>query len=470
MFKNIYFDDSAKGFLILLLFAQLFLNNGVYLFFGAICFAVVLYNLQQPFKPSVFTLIFLYHFMQIAAGIWLSNYLGEDINFRSPHSNVAIMVSFIGTLFLFAPVIYYNNKIPTLSLERLRFYANKLSIKKTLTFYIIIFFIANALNLVALQLGGLAQVSFSLVNIKWFFFLLFGFQVVLKKIMIREFCIIIGIEFIMGFFSYFSDFKTVIFFLGFIYLTFLTRMYLRHIIFAILFLIVVFFAGTFWTSIKGEYRSFLNQGTNTQVVDVSKNDALNKLVELYNKEEESYRGSSTKDFLERLQYTYHLAKAMDKVPADIPYQYGKNWGETLEFVLTPRILNPAKPSYDASVKTTKYTGIGYAGSRSGTSVSLGYFADGYIDFGYIGMFIPLLILGLIYGFSYFYFVRHSSNNFIFNYAVVGALFMEFIAFEMDSTYLLGRLFASLLTFYLLSVFFFPWLIRRLSLTDTDTKI
>jgi len=131
-------------------------------------------------------------------------------------------------------------------------------------------------------------------------------------------------------------------------------------------------------------------------------------------------------------------------------------------VLTPRILNPEKSIYQASIKATKYTGIGYAGAKSGTSVSLGYFADGYIDFGYFGMFIPLIIIGLLYGAGYFYFIKKSSTNYIFNFSVVGGLFMEFLAFEMDSTYLLGRLFSDLLTFYILSLFFFPWLIKRLA--------
>ena len=36
-----------------------------------------------------------------------------------------------------------------------------------------------------------------------------------------------------------------------------------------------------------------------------------------------------------------------------------------------------------------------------------------------------------------------------------------MALEMDSTYLAGRLFATLLTFFALKVFFFPWLIEHL---------
>lgn len=469
MNRKIYFDDGAKVFLLLFLIAQLFLNNGIYLFFGAICFALILYNLQQPNKPAVFTIIFLYHFLQVSAGVWLSNYLDKDINYRSEHSGTAILAGYTGLLVLFSPIIFYQNKIASISLDTFKEHADRLSIDKTFKAYIIAFVLANALAGVALTLGGLAQVSISLVNIKWFFFLIFGFQAILKKKMQKQFFLVVGVEFILGFFSYFSEFKTVVFFLGFLYITLLIKVHLKQVIISIIGLSLVFYGGVFWSGIKGEYRFFLNKGNNTQTVNVSKNEALDKLLELSDKQDRSNLSESVVSFLDRIQYTYHLAKSMDRVPSVIPYQDGANWQETLEFVLTPRILNPEKTIYQASAKATKYTGIGYAGARSGTSISLGYFADSYIDFGYFGMFIPLLILGFIYGVSYFYFVKKSSNNFIFNFAVVGGLFMEFFALEMDSTFLLGRLFSDILTFYLLSVFFFPWLIKQLTVTDSSKE-
>ncbi len=460
--KRISFDEGAQGLLLLLLISQLFLNNGIYLFIAAICFAVIIHYLQQPLKPSVFTMIFIYHFIQIAAGIWLSNYQGVDINFKSPNTGTATIISFAGLIVLMLPIIHYQNKFPSLSLQTIREHANRLSISKTFYAYIIAFFLANLLGGIAFLFAGLTQVILIAIKVKWFLFLLFGFQVFIKNRMKKQFYLFIAIEFMLGFFSFFSDFKTVFFFLAFILITFLRRVYLRHLVLAIICLCITFFIGVLWSGVKGEYRKFLNQGQKEQVVVVSREEALEKLAELSAEQDAQTFNESVEIFLNRLQYTYHLAKAMEKVPADIPYQYGKNWRETLDFVFTPRILNPDKPRYEASVKTRKYTGLAYAGARSGTSVSLGYFADGYVDFGIIGMFVPILILGFVYGVTYFYFLRNSSSNYIFNFAVVGAIFMEFYAFEMDSTYLSGRLYVSLLVFFLLSIFFFPWLYRNLS--------
>jgi hypothetical protein len=153
----------------------------------------------------------------------------------------------------------------------------------------------------------------------------------------------------------------------------------------------------------------------------------------------------------------------------IPFQHGKNWSDNIEFVTTPRILNPNKPSLDATEKTRKYTGLSYAGRQWGTSFSLGYFAECYIDFGFWGMMFPLALIGLMYGLTYMYFLKNSSNNFIFNYSVVGAFFLEFFAFEMDGTLLLGRFLATLVTFIFLLKFFFPWVKRYITIPEQQIK-
>jgi len=456
--KKIYFDSGAQGLLLLLVFSQLFFINAIYLTVGALVFGYMISRLQVPYKPSVFTIIFLYHFIQISAWVWMANYMGQDINFKSPYSGRAVLLAYVGLMVLLAPVIYFNDKIPPVNFSILKKHADKLSIQKTFIAYVIAFFSFNALGAVAFAFSGLSQIILSLVNVKWFFFLLFGYQVIIKRKMVREFVIFIGIEFALGFFSFFSDFKTVFFFLGCLLLTFLVKVSLKQLSLALAGVIFAAVLGIAWTSIKGEYRSFLNGGSRTQTVQVSQSAAFDKLVELSEQEKDT---SAAIAFFDRLQYTWHLAKSMEHVPSVVPYQDGANWWESITFALTPRYFNPDKPKYEASVKATKYTGIRYLGIKSGVSFSLGYFADSYVDFGYFGMFIPLFFLGLLYANTYYYFIRHSSANFIFNYAVVGALFMEFNALEMDSTYLTGRLFSDLLTFFMLRLFFFPWLVKYL---------
>lgn len=469
IFKRIQFDNDALGVLLLILISQLFFANGGYLFFGSIVLWVLFTNLQQPYKPSIFTIILLYHVLQIMAGVWLSNFVGKDINFRSDNLGNATIYAFIGLIFLFGPVIYYQNKIPSLSLGTLRKYAEKLSTEKSFQAYVVAFFTMNTLGGVAFVVPGLAQVIFSFMNIKWFLFLLFGFQVILKKQMVKIFLICTFLEFGIGFFSYFSNFKTVFFFIGFLAIFFIAKVTMKQLLILSVSVLALFFLGVGWTSIKGEYREFLNEGSKSQSVSVERGAAIDKLIELSERRDEDDFDNAAVNFLDRVQYTYHLAKTMDRVPSVLPHENGANIASILEFVTTPRFLNPDKPRLESSVKATKYTGIAYLGYSSGVSFSLGYFADCYIDFGYYGMMVPLFLLGVIFGSTYFYFVRHSSDNIIFNFSVVGAMFMEFTAFEADGTYLMGRLFATLVTFMAVKLFLFPWLIKYLQTADQQKE-
>lgn len=465
--NKIKIDGGVRLILALLLVGQLFFPNGIYMFAAVVCLYIGIYYLQKPYKPAVFTMIFFYHFLQIFAGICLAIYLGKDINYRSENMGFATALSLIGLIIMFVPIFYYQNKIPDINIAILKKHADKLSINKTFYVYIIAFFLSGSLNAVRFLLEGYTQIIISVVYLKWFLFLLFGFQCVLKNRRKGEFYFFIALEFIMGFYSFFSDFKTVLFFVAALYISLINRMTIQKFITGAVIGIFVFFGGTIWTTVKVEYRSFLNKGAVSQNVSVSQNEALSKLYEITNSQEKKATSSATEKFLDRLQATYNFSKAIDRVPAILPYQNGRNWTETFEFIFTPRLLNPNKPQLDASKKASKYTGLNYAGIAQGTSFSLGYFADCYIDFGPYGMMIILFLIGCLFGITYYYYLRNLSKNFIFNYSLVCALYMRYFALEMDNTFFIGSLITDLLTYFLLSKFFFPWLYKTLLVSKNN---
>jgi len=86
------------------------------------------------------------------------------------------------------------------------------------------------------------------------------------------------------------------------------------------------------------------------------------------------------------------------------------------------------------------------------------------------MMICLLMIGFVYGLTYNYLMRKSSKNIIFNYSVVGAFFMEFYGYEIDGTYLSGRFLTSLLTFILLVNFFFPVVMKNLTILKSNSDL
>jgi hypothetical protein len=398
-------------------------------------------------------LLFSYHLIQITSGVWLSNYLGKDINFRAEFLGQATLFSYLGLVVLLLPVYFVHRRIPQLQSNLLNKFSSKLSTKRVMEVYILMFFLSLFLSALAFQLSGLTQLIVSVKNLKWFFFTLFVILAINKKELIPQLIVFSIFEFVFGFFSFFSDFKTIIFYIILVFLFYLTKVNLKQILLAMLVGSILFYIGVRWTAIKGEYRSFLNQGNKTQSVIVDRNAAFNKLMEL--SENETDFDKSAAQFFDRVQYTYHLAKAMERVPFVLPYEDGKNWLSILAYVTTPRFLNPDKEINQTSVKATKYTGIAYLGYQSGVSFSLGYFADSYVDFGVWGMLIPLFLLGCFYAVIYFYFSQKASNNLLVNYALVGSIFMEIIAYECDGSYLLGRLLSNAVIYFLFIRFILP---------------
>ncbi len=461
--KRIKVDEQSSFLLGAICISLLIFNNGFYLFFPVFIIYILLYRLQQPYKPGIFSLIAIQHFLQIAAAVWLCNFLEKDINYNTPSRSTAVIASSIGLCFLLSPIIYYQNKIPPQTIESLKQWVNQFSIEKVMYAYIVSFFVASFLGSIAFVFGGLSQIIISLVKVKWVLFLLFGYMCYLKKEKFNIFYFFIVFEFINGFLGFFSDFKTVIYFLVVLLFSLVEKLNFKQVFSAVMISVVLGFFALVWTNIKGDYRSFLNGGKKSQAVLVERGEAFDKLVDLsLNVNNEGLNGSIV-NLLDRLQYTYHFAKTIDRMPSVLPFENGANWLLSLEFTTTPRILNPDKPNYDATEKTKKYTGLKYAGRKQGASFSLGYFPDCFIDFGIYGMMVMLFAIGVMYMYIYAYLLRKSSKNLVFNYAVVGAFFLEFNALEMDSTYLLGRLFSSIVTFFVLVKFFFPWLINYLSI-------
>lgn len=460
--QKIKVDEMSVVFIVAALALCLVLHNGFYIFLPLLTFLALFYFVQQVYKPGVFSLIIFQHYLQIAAGVWLCNYLDKDINYNTPERSTAIVAACIGLVFLMLPVIYFQAKIPRQTLTTLREAVTRFSSRKVMIAYMISFFVASSLGSVAFLFGGLTQVIFSFVKIKWLLFLLFGYQCFLKDENKLIFYAFIGLEFITGFLGFFSDFKTVIFYLIVLAISLIRKLEFKNVAVIIIGGLMLGFLGLAWSAIKGEYRSFLNGGARSQAVVVENDQAINKLVDLSTTVNEQKLNEAVVGFLDRLQYTYHFAKTIERVPEILPFEHGQNWLASLEFTTTPRILNPNKPNYEATVKTKKYTGIKYAGAKEGVSFSLGYFPDSYIDFGLYGMMGMLFSVGLMYGFVFNYLMKNASKNIVFNYSVVAAFFLEFNALEMDSTYLLGRFFATLVTFVFAIKFLFPPLIRYLT--------
>jgi hypothetical protein len=213
------------------------------------------------------------------------------------------------------------------------------------------------------------------------------------------------IELLLGFSGFFSTFKNVLFLMLVITAgatSGIGRLSLGKIAGATVVLVVLV---GFWQAVKSEYRQALNRGTGMQSVTMP---LLERYQFLIGRAEEVTPEEMTVGLvsgIRRLGYIQFFAHSLRHVPRQIPHQSGELWLGAVKHVFMPRFLFPDKPALNESRRTMQFTGQIVADERRGTSISIGYMGESYIDFGYFGMFVPIFLLGLYYGLVYSYFSR-----------------------------------------------------------------
>ncbi len=438
-----------------------FLNNGVYLLFCLITFYGILFILWRNNRPGIIVFAFLMQWIQIVSFvIWMNNN-SWDIDHLSTHGGVAVSLSCLGLIIMCSIVAKGIKNLPVPTKEYLNSQAKLINEKKIFILYISSTFFLGSIGFAFGQTSGFAQIVLTLESVKWIFFLTYGYVAWINKKNRITLMLMILFEFGSGLYSYFSTFKEVIFMTIILALTFISAINFRQFINVFLMGLIIGFLLLTWTSIKGNYRTFLNQGKRQQVVDVSRSEAFDKMSEEISALTWSDYQSAINVFLYRAQYILHLSKTIDRVPNVLPYKYGQLWWENISYVLEPRLFFPDKPIYDATTKTNKYTGYKFAGAKLGASFSLGYFADSYIDFGYIGMFIPLSLIALFVVFIYTKIFVFYKLNILLRYSLINIALFDFASFESDGLFLFGRLLLMFLVTWFLCKVVIPPLQRWL---------
>ena len=439
-------------------------RNGVYLF---VCMAALYLMLPLLFRnnrPGMIVFAFALQWVQVITYVIWMNTFNRDINYYSNHADVAIICSCIGLIVIAAVFSLTINKVPLVSDASFAKAAKSFDEKKVLILYTGSTLFLGGLQYALGNNSGFAQILGTLASLKWIFLMIYGYTCWANKKNWPIFAAMVLFEFITSLYSYFSSFKEVILMAIAMGITLVRTISFKQAIIGIVAGCALLFIFIGWTAIKSDYRNYLNQGKGQQVVEVSRSEAFSKIGQKVSTLSWDDFQFASYMLMYRLQYILHLAKSMDRVPEIIPHEDGHLWWENITYVLEPRLLFPNKPIYDATVKTVKYTGIRYAGRKKGSSFSLGYFADSYIDFGFTGMFIPLAIIGLVLGGIYRLFIGLSSINILFRYSIINVVFYEFSVFEADGLFLFGRLLLLTLVYFVLAKTLFPrletWLYKE----------
>lgn len=159
---------------------------------------------------------------------------------------------------------------------------------------------------------------------------------------------------------------------------------------------------------------------------------------------------------------FYFSYVLERVPDIVPHEDGALTWRVFNHIIKPRFLFPEKLDLGSdSWLIWKYAGLAAAGAEQGTSIGLSYMAQFYIDFGAVGMFVPILCYGFIIGLIYRLFIL-ACPSYVFYLAAIISIFMSnFTTFEGEIAKLIGGLIQQSLICAVILIVIGPWLQRKL---------
>lgn len=399
--------------------------------------------LWRPGETPVLLFAVTFQWLQVTATVFHANVLGLDVIEMSEYAIVdlpsverAIWMGLIGLIILSVGMRIGMWKLKGIDRSRADEEVRAYSPMRAFMLYLALTSIAAVFTAGSWGPGIFRQVMQGIIGIKWAGFFILGYVVLKRKEGYPLLVIAILIEFIGGI-GFFSGFKTVLFVTLIIIFTVRHKLQPMTVLGGVILLVALLIFGGAWTSVKPAYRDYLNQGSGKQVTVVSRQDQLSKLAEMVGELSWQEVGFSMGKLFGRISYVDYFALTMDYVPSTRPHEGGALWKKSVLHVLQPRAFFPNKPVLESdSELTMQYTGLKLASDGGGTSISIGYMGESYIDFGPYGMYVPVFILGVLWGLMYYFFLWRAKALLI-GYAFATSLLLSAYQFEMASIKLLG---------------------------------
>lgn len=126
---------------------------------------------------------------------------------------------------------------------------------------------------------------------------------------------------------------------------------------------------------------------------------------------------------------------LEKTPNIVPYQHGANYPLLLKNLI-PRLLWPEKPTVNVANQFFQVQyGLTATKDLSGVSIACGFEAEGYMNFGWLGIVAVGLFVGVV--FAYYESVFFSTTSTLAATAVGLALLPGFLSIESQLVQYLG---------------------------------
>ena len=407
---------------------------------GLLVLPILFSLLWNPGEPPVLLFAAFFQWSQVFVPILRADLRRELLGLENalPEMEMAAWLGLIAIVVLAAGMKVGRGRRTLAEPTQLAAWASELSPSTLLVAYALaLAFSAYGVAGLGRELPGLKQALLALGLFRWMIAFLVLWSAATQPRFRPAAAIVLGVELVLGFGGFFSGFKTVLFLAAVVVLGSEVRLarLLRPRVIALA--VVGLFLLTYWQAIKDDYRAFLNQGTQAQVELASPLERVGFLSERTMQIELRDLYSGLDSGLQRLGYLDFFAMTIQQVPENIPHQRGRLWRETVFHILMPRLFFSGKPAIDDSVRTREFSGARVAGEEQGTSVSLGYVAESYVDFGPVLMFAPVFLLGVFWGWVYRWLATRPGNGLLGLSAATTVILTGAILFEASNVKILG---------------------------------
>lgn len=421
--------------------------------------------LWQPGEPAALLFSVALQWMQVAMKVFHADYYHSSVAAQSiaQHGEEAVWLGLIGVVVLALGMklgsSHRKGGAPALVDAQLR----NVSVQRLFALYLPATAFSWFVNATWSNYESIAQILIMLARFKWILYYLIAYLVMRRRTQRGYLVIATAIEFVSGI-GYFSDFRMVFFVLLIVFVGLNRRLTFRLVSLVIAGAVALVIVALAWTGIKDQYRRYLNGGTGQQVALVSPLERVTTFASMVSQLSPGDLTDQGEAMVKRIEYTDYFGAAIDYVPAERPFERGTLLMRAVIHVLMPRFLFPDKPVLDSdSDLTAQYTGLDLTGGEGGTSISLGYMAEEYVDFGPIGMFFVVFGLGCLWGFMYAYLINKAPALGV-GYAFGTTLLIYMGDFAMAQVKLIGGMIAGFLVYAVVLRYVVPYVLRMLSPT------
>lgn len=431
-----------------------------------VCLAALFVGAALLWRPGESPILFFtFGFLWIQAAIWVfhANVLGipvEEYSLVGGKTGEAVVLTAIGIVFLAIGMRLGAGPprpdVVALSVDK----ARGIPVRRWFVWYVYAALAASTVVLIGAVAPGLSQPLMAVAALKWAFFYMLAYASFTTAASLSLFMLAFGAELAQGVGGFFSDFRTVIF-VSLLALVAAGRRPSLRISFGLASLAALGLAlAIVWSAVKMDYRAIVSGGTDQQVVLLDYSSRIGVLYGLVSELGPKELEDGVKKFIARISYIDFFGAALDRVPESVPHSNGEIWLDAISRPFMPRILFPDKTAISDTDRTNFYTGQ-KAGEYEGTSISIGFVGESYIDFGQFGMMAALLLYGWLLGRLYRWFACRSAARGLFGMAIASAILLGQADLANSITKAFGGLVVQILVCWLfvsqLMPKYLPWL-------------